>query len=294
MIYPINNNYDSKNYYNIQNTQNINFQGLNRRISPLNFYMNKILDRFTYISKNRWFPVEDSLKPYLKTGNITNGKQKIPFWEINPYNSKKYIIFYHGLGQNISTNQEIYKKVIEKGYGVFAPEYISFNKPGLSNNDIKNKTKSVLEYLNNKGVTPQNTGVIGFSMGSFPAIETATKNKDLKFLILISPFNSLRNEIETLTMRSTVKLPYWIKYGIKKFPFILKHLDNIFKTKAKINRIKSPIYIIQSANDKIVPLKSTEELTQKARNLKEFIVLEEGGHNIEENKLKAFNDLSEI
>ena len=158
----------------------------------------------------------------------------------------------------------------------------------------KNKTKSVLEYLNNKGVTPQNTGVIGFSMGSFPAIETAAKNKDLKFLILISPFNSLRNEIETLTMRSTVKLPYWIKYGIKKFPFILKHLDNIFKTKAKINRIKSPIYIIQSANDKIVPLKSTEELTKKARNLKEFIVLEEGGHNIEENKLKAFNDLSEI
>ena len=283
--------------YNTNNTPKINFMGLNsnlRKLSPLNSYMNKVFDRFTYISKNRWLPVDNTIKPYLKTGEILSGKQRIPYWEINPDNSKKYIIFYHGLGQNISTNQEMYKKIIDKGYGVLAPEYISFNKTGLSNKQIKNKTKSVIDYLNQKGITAENTGVIGFSMGSFPAIETASKNKDLKFLILISPFNSLKNEVETLTLRSTVKLPDWIKYGIKKFPFILKHLDSIFKTKTKIQKIKSPVYLIQSANDQIVPLKSSRELVKKVCNLKEFIVLEKGGHNIEKNKLNAFDNLSEI
>ncbi len=283
--------------YNTKKHTKINFMGLNsnlRKLSPLNSYMNKVFDRFTYISKNRWLPVDKNLKPYLKTGNIQNEKQKIPFWEINPGNSQKYIIFYHGLGQNISTNQEMYKKIIDKGYGVFAPEYISFNKNGLSSKEIAIQTKAVLEYLAKKGIPPQNTGVMGFSMGSFPAIETASKNKDLKFLILISPFNSLKNEVETLTMRPTVKLPYWIKYGIKKFPFILKHLDSIFKTKTKIQKIKSPVYVIQSANDNIVPLKSSKELVKKVWNLKEFIILEKGGHNIEKNKLNAFDNLSDI
>lgn len=292
MIYPIN-----CINYNTPNNRNITFQGLNsniRRLSPLNSYMNKVFDRFTYISKNRWFPADKTLKPYLKTGEIQNGKSKIPFWEINPNNSKKYIIFYHGLGQNISTNQPMYKKIIDKGYGVLAPEYVSFDKTDLSGKTIKQKTHSVIEYLHKKGIEDKNIGVIGFSMGSFPAIETSFRNKDLKFLVLISPFNSLKNEVGVLTKGSTVKLPKLIKYGIDKFPFILKHLDSIFKTKAKMQKIKSPVYVIQSANDKIVPQKSSEELAKRAVNLKELIVVEKGGHNIEHYKLEAFNNLANI
>ena len=113
--------------YNTKKHTKINFMGLNsnlRKLSPLNSYMNKVFDRFTYISKNRWLPVDKNLKPYLKTGNIQNEKQKIPFWEINPGNSQKYIIFYHGLGQNISTNQEMYKKIIDKRMTAY--EYLEF------------------------------------------------------------------------------------------------------------------------------------------------------------------------
>lgn len=297
IIHPIN-YFNTKQYTTSYNNQNnINFVGLNsniRKISPLNTYMNKVFDRFTYISKNRWVPVDKSIKPFLKKGNIQVGKEKMQFWEINPNNAKKYIIFYHGIGQNISTNQQMYKSIINKGYGVIAPEYISFDKTELSEKAIKVKTQSAIDYLNKQGIQNKDIGVVGFSMGSFPAVETAYRNKDIKFLVLISPFNSLKNEIAMLTQGIALKLPKVIKYSIKKFPFILSHLDNIFKTKKKLQKINTPLYIIHSENDKVVPKKSSEELSKKVKNLKEFIVVEKGGHNIEQNKLDAFNSLSDI
>ena len=292
MIHPIYN-------LNYNNNKNINFKGLNttfNKFSPFNFYMEKVFDRYTYISKDRWFPIDETIKPHLKVLNLLNGKNSMELWDINPDKSKKYIIFYHGLGQNVSSNQEMYKKILDKGYAVLAPEYGSFGKNSgtISEKTINENAKAAIEYLNNNGIPNENIGVVGFSMGSFPAIETASKNKKLRFLVLISPFNSMRNEAELLSKGATIRLPKLIKYVIKKFPSILKHLDNIFKTHRKMKNIDAPIYLIHSSNDKIVPQKSTEELAKKAVNLKEFIILEKGGHNIEINKLNAFDKLSDI
>ena len=298
MIYPINNySITSLNY---QNKNNPNFTGLSnplKRLSPYNFYMEKVFDRYTHISKNRWMPIDEVIKPNLNVLKLSNGKYKTEAWEINPNNKKKkYIIFFHGLGQNISSNQDIYKKILKKGYAVLAPEYGEFgsNTDKMTAKVIKKQTAMALEYLNKKGIPNENIGVIGFSMGSFPAIEMASKNKNLKFLVLISPFNSLRNEVELLTKGTTIRLPKLLKYSINKFPFLLNHIDNIFKTHRKMKNIDAPIYLIHSSNDKIVPQKSTEELAKKAVNLKEFIILEKGGHNIEINKLNAFDQLKDI
>ncbi len=296
MIYPV----SSINFYNRNNNRSINdinFKGVNiNKLSPFNFYMEKVFDRYTYISKNRWFPVDETIKPHLKILQLSKGNANLEAWEINPENSKKYIIFYHGIGQNISSNQEMYKKIINKGYAVLAPEYGTFGKSSgkMSSKSIKDNAEAAIEYLNNKGIQNKNIGVIGFSMGSFPAIEMASKNKNLKFLVLISPFNSMKSEAEIFAKGTTVKLPKLIKYSIDKFPFLLSHLDNIFKTNKKMKKIDAPVYLIHSANDRIVPTKSTEELARKTINLKEFVVLEKGGHNIETNKLNAFDKLSDI
>ena len=298
MIYPINNySITSLNY---QNKNNPNFTGLSnplKRLSPYNFYMEKVFDRYTHISKNRWMPIDEVIKPNLNVLKLSNGKYETEAWEINPNNKKKkYIIFFHGLGQNISSNQDIYKKILKKGYAVLAPEYGEFgsNTDKMTAKVIKKQTAMALEYLNKKGIPNENIGVIGFSMGSFPAIEMASKNKNLKFLVLISPFNSLRNEVELLTKGTTIRLPKLLKYSINKFPFLLNHIDNIFKNNKKLKSIESPVYLIHSLNDKIVPQKSTEDIANKVMHLKQFILLEKGGHVIEENKLNAFDQLKDI
>ncbi len=296
MIYPINN----YSFSNLNHKNNPNFTGFSntlRKLSPYNFYMEKIFDRYTHISKNRWMPIDETIKPNLNILKLSKEKYSTEAWEINPNNSrKKYIIFFHGLGQNTSSNQDIYKKILKKGYALLAPEYGEFGKntDKISAKVIQKQTEMAIEYLNKKGISNERIGVIGFSMGSFPAIEMASKNKDLKFLVLISPLNSLRNEVDLLTKGTTVKLPKLLKYGINKFPFLLNHIDNIFKNNKKLKSIQSPVYLIHSVNDKIVPQKSTEDIAHKVMNLKQFILLEKGGHVIEENKLNAFDQLIDI
>lgn len=296
MIYPIN-NYSFTNY---QTRNNPNFTGFNnplKKISPYNFYMEKVFDRYTYISKNRWAPIDQIIKPHLNVLKLSKGKYSTEAWEINPNNNrKKYIIFFHGLGQNISSNQDIYKKILKKGYAVLAPEYGEFgtNTDKMTATVIKKQTEMAIDYLHKKGIPNNKIGVIGFSMGSFPAIEMASKNKDINFLVLISPFNSLKNEVDLLTKGTTIRLPKLLKYTINKFPFLLNHIDNIFKNNKKLKSIEAPVYLIHSSNDKIVPQKSTEDIAKKVINLKQFIILEKGGHVIEENKLNAFDQLKDI
>ena len=83
--------------------------------------MEKIFDRYTHISKNRWMPIDETIKPNLNILKLSKEKYSTEAWEINPNNSrKKYIIFFHGLGQNTSSNQDIYKKILKKGYALLA------------------------------------------------------------------------------------------------------------------------------------------------------------------------------
>lgn len=85
---------------------------------------------------------------------------------------------------NASINQ--FKK---KGYGVLSAEYGSFgNSTGkLSKKSIKQNSKLILQYLENKGIKDKNISVVGFSMESFPSVDFITKNKNTNFLVLISP-----------------------------------------------------------------------------------------------------------
>ena len=202
-------------------------------------------------------------------------------FDVNPYNEKKYIIFYHGVGQNITSNQPLYKSMVDKGYGVLSCEYGSFgdNTEDLSKKSIRRTGQMALDYLHNKNI--DEIGIVGYSMGSFPALETTVQNSDAKFLVLISPFNSLKNELEPKLLRKI----------LKKFPFLLSSFDNTFNTKSNIKKIKAPTFLIHSSDDKLVPLKSTQELADKSNSLKKLIVLEKGGHHMDDYKLEAFQNL---
>lgn len=306
LISPIQNtNYsDYKNYNlvgrktDLRNTST-SFNGINgtlEHLSPLKYCMRGILGRFTNISKVRKFNIDKDFINSLKIVSIKTGKGTSQAWDINPNNSKKYIIFYHGIGQNITSNQELYKTMIKKGYGVFAPEYGGFGESSgtVTASSIRQNTIGAIKYLIDKGIKRDDIGVVGFSLGSYPAVTLAHNNKDLKFLVLISPFNSLQNETQVLLKGSTVKLPKAFKYLIEKFPPLIKTLDWSFQTLKKVKSLKLPVYFIHSENDKIISTSSTQELANCSRNLKELVILKTGGHSIDPEKINAFSKLNGI
>ena len=284
MILPITyKQYNYQNYYN----NNPNFEG----ISPIGKYVNSTFDRFSAISKKKWYPIDSVLAPFVKTLKLQKGTHTLNALDINPTDSKKYVIFYHGLGQNISFNQELYKRMVDKGYGVLTCEYGAFgeNTEKFTKKSIRRTTQMALDYLKGKNV--DEVGVVGFSMGSFPAVETTKRHKNTAFLVLISPYNSMKSELNKITKGNMVKLPKFVKFMIEKCPFLLGGLDRMSKVGAKLTKLDTKTYLIHSKTDKIIPYQSTQELAHKAKNLQQLILLRDGTYNIDASKLEAFSDL---
>ena len=304
MITPVNIVNFRRNYYLKQDNRktypsnsNVNFTGIPiSEISPVGFYMEKGLKRFRQISKIRRYKLMPELSEHAKFLQLKDKKDTFEILDINPNNSDKYMVFFHGIGQNVTSNQEIYKTMIDKGYGVLASEYGGFgNSTGrISRNSVKRIAGTLMKYLEGKGIKRENIGVVGFSMGSFPSLELTSKLKNSKFLVLISPFNSFNNELPVITNGKVIKLPKVLKKLIDKFPYIITHLDNIFKTQFNVKKTNVPVYLIHSADDRLVPVKSTKELAKHTKNLREFKLVETGGHNIEKNKIAAFNNLKDV
>ena len=284
MIYPVNSITTSRQNYVYR--QQPNFKGI------LDKCTKTACKRFVLQSRSHRMPIDEELKNYLKIIKLKYKKETYEAFDINPNNAKEYIVFYHGLGQNITSNQHFYKSVIKKGYGILAVEHSGFgNSNGqLSSKSTKNNSKAVMQYFQEKQIPLHNVGVVSHSLGSFPAVDLAYRGNQFKFVVLISPFNSLKNEKEFL-LRPTSKLPQIFKFLIKKFPFILNAFDKRFKIASRLKKIESPIYLIHSSDDRTVSIKSTEELAKKITNLKNFVVLDSGKHGLNQEKIKIFESL---
>ncbi len=284
MIYPINSltTYRQNSVYR----QQTNFKGI------LDKCTQKACKKFVVQSRQHRMPIDQELKNYLKIVKLKYGKEIYEAFDINPDNAKEYIVFYHGLGQNITSNQHFYKSVIKKGYGILAVEHSGFgNSNGqLSAKSVKNNSKAIMQYFKEKQIPLRNVGVVSHSLGSFPATDLAHRSNEFKFVILIAPFNSLKKEKDFL-LRPTSKLPQIFKFLIKKFPFILNAFDKRFKIASRLKKIESPIYLIHSADDRTISIKSTEELAKKTTNLKNFVILDSGKHGLNQEKIKIFESL---
>ena len=250
-------------------------------------------------SRKRFSPTISGMEGKLKEVFIplnNKAKDKIVAYDINPDNTDKYIIFFHGSSQNISNCQRIYKEILESKFAVLAPEYSGYgkNKPIKADESTLNADiDAALKYLKDKGIKPQNIGVVGHSFGGYAAVSAVAKEPDAAFAVLISPLNSFRYEVENVMKSKRFKMPKAFLYAYKMFPNMLKPLENMLKTEERISKSNVPFYIIHSVNDNWIPVKSSQSLASRAKLLKKLIILEKGGHHVDDGKLDVLKEILE-
>lgn len=99
--YSINNPYRS---FYVKQNGNPHFYGIGA-------YVNKALNKTIQISKHRRYPLSEELNTSAKFVNLKNNNMSTEVLEINPYNFDRYIVFFHGIGQNVTSNERIYKSI---------------------------------------------------------------------------------------------------------------------------------------------------------------------------------------
>lgn len=269
----------------------INFKEYN----PAYKFCMSLFERSQLASRKRFSPPINSLKGKLKEVLIPlKNNRNIIAYNINPENTDKYILFFHGRSQNITNCQKVYEEILNEKFAVLAPEYSGFGKNKfmcVSEKTLENDIDGAIKYLENKNIKPENVGIVGHSLGGFAAVIASEKMPKAAFSVLIAPGNSISSEIDSVMKHKRNKIPKFFQYIYKRYPSIINPLKKFFKTEKRIAQSNVPVYIIHSADDDVITVKSTKSLASKAKALKELIILPSGGHRVDETKLRALRTI---
>ncbi|MBS3792146.1 MAG: alpha/beta hydrolase [Candidatus Bipolaricaulota bacterium] len=191
-------------------------------------------------------------------GNRLNG------WFIDN-DGDRTVLFCHGNGANIS-NLEFFMKIFQEiGLNALFFDYRGYGKSGGSiraEEDLYRDVIAAHQYLREeKGFTSDRIIVWGRSIGGAPALELA-RRENLHAVILQSTFTSLTERIQEMAPVIPVK-------PLSKF-----HYPN----REKIGRIGSPILIVHSVDDGLIPFSHGQALYRAAKEPKSLITLT-GPHN---------------
>ena len=280
----------------VQNRDSVSFEGFSlKKYNPAYRFCMQLFERSQIASRRRISQPIPELRGKLKEVMLPiKGRRKIVAYDINPDNRENYIVFFHGTSQNISNCQAAYKEFLNSNYAVLAPEYSGFgkNKSKLADEyTLEDDIAATVRYLKKKKIKPENIGIVGHSLGGFAATRIAEEIPDAKFMILVSPVNTLSYEAENIVKQRKFKVPKFYQYIYKHYPKILAPLDRIFKTEERIARTKVPLYIIHSANDNLIPVKSSKSLAMKSKSLRELVILDGGGHRMDETKIESIHNI---
>lgn len=283
----------TQNQYN--NTYKGGLKSLNA-LNPVSYYANRYFKRSAKLSNKNFSPIEKELAGKIKKINLG----KISAWDINPENSKDYVFFLHGMSQNVSNYQPLYETALKNKKAVFAIEYRSYgeNKPaGLSEDKLRMDVEKAYKFLTEeKNIKPENITVVGHSMGGALAANFASKHKDIKALILLSPIRNMASIGKKFFLNKNLGIG--VPPKIDELTNTIKPLKWLlslrFNSQKKIKQINTPTYILQSKNDSVTLLSGARKLVKAARKkgiLKDFILFQLGGHKVDSKKVEALNKI---
>ncbi len=154
--------------------------------------------------------------------------------------------------------------LVAQGYGAVLPEYPGYNgaagEPGEQ--PLYAAARAVRAWMAGQGIAPQQTVLLGYSIGSGVAVQMALESRP-RGLILVSPHAGL---VAMAQHRLPLVPARWLLHD---------RYDNL----AKIRRIDAPILIIHGSADPVVPWRFGAELAA-AQPHATFLTIRGGDHAI--------------
>lgn len=194
----------------------------------------------------------------------TSDKVQLHGWYLPVTKSKQVILFFHGNGGNISHRGDSLEIFHSLGLNVLIIDYRGYGKSEgvMSEQGFYLDAMAAWQYLVNKrGYQPQEIILFGRSLGGAVATQLATQ-VDEKALIIESTFSSVK-DMASMLMPLASKLIF-LRYS--------------FNTEKIINQVASPILLMHSKDDDIVPYELGEKVFAAAKSPKYFFELH-GSHN---------------
>lgn len=223
---------------------------------------------FIYITKTLLAPVSvfKKIESLQEVTAVTEDGMLLTGWFVPPADADKpVIVFFHGNASNLSMSMSGALPYIREGYGYLVAEY-----RGYSGNDGKPSEKNLykdargwIDYLKGRGHKEQDMVLFGESLGSGVAVQMALEYKDIRAIVLISPYTRL------------------VDVAKKHYPFYPVHhlMRDKYANIEKVRRLQQPVFIIHGGRDHIVPVEMSQELYESVPGPKSIKIIPQSGHN---------------
>lgn len=229
---------------------------------------------FLYITQRAmiYFPSDQrpDITPYEAAGvfEITAQTQdglSLTGWMKNPEPNKPIVIFWHGNASTLPNTAYKASFYAEQGYGFLLASYRGYggNDGKPSEQGFYQDARAWIEKLQSLGVETQDFVLYGESIGTGVATQMAMEFPSAKALILESPYTSLPD---------VAAGPYFF------VPVRLLMKDR-FDNLSKISEIETPVLIIQSIDDEVIPPEMGRALYDVAPEHKDIYRVKGYGHN---------------
>lgn len=192
------------------------------------------------------------------------------------------ILLFHGNAGNISYYIQFAEIYSARGFGIFMFDYGGFGKSegGLNQESFFEDAKAALDYLITRGnIPPQKLILFAHSLGNAALLEAALAYNGLPFkaLIMQSPFTNTPDMAASFLMREYSHNSVLRKaLSAAAYPFLFNKLfDNI----SKIGRLKSPVFMLYSRQDMLIPWEMSDALFKAAPAGSRNFISGHGGHN---------------
>ena len=183
---------------------------------------------------------------------------------LRPDSNDKWLLLFHGNGDNVSRGAAFYDDLREMGFSVMAPEYPGYlDSPGEPSEAVIGREAEIAyDYLRTvKHVPAKNLVIYGGSLGAAFAIDLASR-VEAGALVEHEGFSSI------------------VAMGQELYPFLPINL--VIKSKLesgkKIGQVRMPILLLHSVDDRTVPFAHAERLYELAHSPKRLIRLR-GSHS---------------
>ncbi len=211
-------------------------------------------------------PAERSSPPQIsgltEVTITTPDQETLPGFYLPAQGGKPTILFFHGNGDQINTFAFLAEQFAAQGYGFAAIEYRGY--PGatgtISENGIMTDGLAAFDWLKSK--CQCDIVLMAHSLGTGVAVHVAAE-RDARAVALFAPYSS----IEDIAADRFWYLP--VKYLIK----------NPIHSDERIAKITEPILMVHGTADTVIPIEFGKKLFGLANKPKQFVALENVGHN---------------
>jgi len=221
-------------------------------------------DRMVYFPETRVYATPDRMGLAFEPVKIALKEGTVHGWFVPSDSGSPAVLFCHGNAGNIADRLEMLESIHAAGLSVLIFDYRGYGEsPGTpSEPAMYQDARAACEWLSNRGFSDTDIIVYGRSLGSAVAAHLA-QERTFRAVVLEATFPRLADV-------AAVHFP-WVPVRL-----ILKYK---YETGKYLRKAASPVVVIQSRQDEVMPFKMGQALYEVAPEPRRFVAVS-GSHNM--------------